>query len=91
MICTTVRKDSECFFMINSGCTYNGGSCSPINEKCEGCNKIIEYSSKKYCSAVPEPDSKWRNGICNLASHVKVEEVKVVQKLNPIKASKRGR
>ncbi len=91
MICTTVRKDSECFFMKKSGCTFNGGSCSPITEKCEGCNKIIEFSSKNYCSSVPGPDSKWRNGICNMASHVKVEEVKKVQKLNPIKASKRGR
>ncbi len=91
MICTTVRKDTECFFMKKSGCTFNGGSCSPIIEKCEGCNKIIEFSSKKYCSTVPAPESKWRNGICNLASHVKVEKVKKVQKLNPIKASKRGR
>ncbi|MCG8470926.1 MAG: PxxKW family cysteine-rich protein, partial [Desulfobacterales bacterium] len=46
--------------------------------------------SEKYCTSAPDPDARWKNGNCNLATHVKnvIEEKK--QKINPIKASKRG-
>ena len=90
MLCTTVRKDSECVFMKKDGCSFNGGSCSPIVEKCEGCSRTIEFNSEKYCSSFPEPTAKWKLGICNLASHVKIEVQTSSQKLNPLKASKRG-
>lgn len=36
-----------------------------------------------------DPELKWKNGNCNLATHV-VVEAKKKQKINPIKASKRG-
>lgn len=90
MICTTVRNGSDCPFMTKAGCSYEGGVCKPIVEKCEGCARIGEFSSEKYCTSAPDPDARWKNGNCNLATHVKnvIEEKK--QKINPIKASKRG-
>jgi hypothetical protein len=48
----------------------------------------VEYGD--YCQACPDPQAKWKNGPCNLATHVKTGSEKVV-KLNPLKASKRSR
>ncbi|MBF0242448.1 MAG: PxxKW family cysteine-rich protein [Desulfamplus sp.] len=89
MICTTVRNGDECVFMSNRGCKYNGGECKPIVEKCEGCQRVVENDNGKFCTAAPDPAMKWKNGICNLATHVKVVVEVKKQKLNPIKASKR--
>jgi len=33
---------------------------------------------------------KWKNGICNMATHVTITVKQEKAKLNPIKASKRG-
>ncbi|MBI9089161.1 MAG: PxxKW family cysteine-rich protein [Desulfobacterium sp.] len=89
MICTTIRKNDECVFMKAKGCTYNGGSCKPVTEACEGCQRLAEYETGKYCTAAPEPEIKWKNGNCNLATHVKTVVATKKQKVNPIKASKR--
>ncbi len=89
MLCTTVRPNTECPFMAKEGCSYEGGVCNPIIDKCEGCARVIEFSSEKYCVSNPGPELKWKNGNCNLATHV-VVEAKKKQKINPIKASKRG-
>ena len=88
MICQTVKKGEECFFMSSKGCEFNGGICSPIVEQCEGCAKIKEYLEKKYCSAYPNPAIKWKNSTCNFATHVK-RETKKEQTINALKASKR--
>ncbi len=90
MICTTVRKDNECPFMTKQGCSYEGGVCKPIVEKCEGCGRVSEFSSEKYCTSNPEPDIKWKVGNCNMATHIKLEVSETKKKINPIKASKRG-
>ncbi|MGC8718616.1 MAG: PxxKW family cysteine-rich protein [Thermodesulforhabdaceae bacterium] len=91
MICQTVRAGSECAFMTPNGCGYNGGTCHPIVEKCEGCQKIITLATGKYCSVFPNPSIKWRNTICNMATHVKIETSSQQQeKINPLKASKRS-
>jgi hypothetical protein len=42
-----------------------------------------------YCSACPEPALKWKWGNCNMATHV-VTAAENKQKINPLKASKRG-
>ncbi len=89
MKCTTVRDGSECPFMEKDGCSYEGGVCKPIVEKCEGCSRTTEFASEKYCVSLADPELKWKNGNCNLATHV-VVEAKKKQKINPIKASKRG-
>lgn len=90
MVCSTVRKDKECPFMTAKGCSYNGGICHEIVEKCKGCNRSTEYSSAWYCTSYPDPSLKWKNGNCNLATHVITAPVEVKAKLNPLKASKRG-
>ena len=91
MICTTIRNGKECAFMSASGCSYNGGFCHETTENCNGCNRASEFSAGWYCTACPEPSLKWKNGNCNLASHVTQETVTNKQKINPIKASKRAR
>lgn len=91
MICETVKAGMECAFMSKKGCGFNGGICSIVIEKCEGCNKVIEYTSAKYCKVYPDPKVKWAIGSCPTASHVKKGKEEVVQKVNPIKASKRSK
>jgi Family of unknown function (DUF6811) len=90
MLCTTIREGKECPFMTAQGCSYNGGLCYEIVEKCNGCNRAEEFSSKWYCTACPEPSIRWKNGVCNMASHVKAESAKKSAKVNPLKASKRA-
>ena len=90
MICTTVKEGTECLFMSAKGCTYSGGFCHEIIEKCKNCDRSTELSSKWYCTACPEPAVKWKNGVCNLASHVSTSTAKAKTKINPLKASKRG-
>ncbi|MBW2072533.1 MAG: PxxKW family cysteine-rich protein [Deltaproteobacteria bacterium] len=90
MQCQTIKQGSECFFMSKGGCTFNGGSCYPVVEACQGCNRTITTSAGVYCQSCPEPEAKWRNGSCNLATHTKRQSEKVV-KINPLKASKRSK
>jgi hypothetical protein len=91
MICTTIKEGVECPFMSASGCSYNGGICHQVVEQCQGCNRGTEYASGWYCSACPEPQTKWKNGNCNLASHVSSASAGSKTKINPLKASKRAR
>lgn len=90
MLCQTIKAGTECFFMGKQGCNYNGGNCHPVVESCQGCTKTVTLSQGVYCQSCPEPEIKWKNGSCNLATHVKTNTEKVV-KLNPLKASKRSR
>ena len=90
MICQTVKPGLECSFMSKKGCTYFGGSCHTIVEKCGDCGKIFEYESAKYCRVYPDPAGKWMNGKCPTATHIKIEIKENTQKTNPLKASKRA-
>ncbi|MEN6374466.1 MAG: PxxKW family cysteine-rich protein [Smithella sp.] len=90
MICQTVKSGSECAFMSKKGCGFFGGSCHAIVDKCNDCGKIFEYESAKYCKVYPDPASKWLNGRCPTATHVKLEVKETTQKINPLKASKRA-
>ena len=89
MICTTVREGDDCVFMTAKGCSYNGGNCAPVIDQCMGCQRTTEVATGVNCMAAPEPSLKWKNGNCNMATHVKLESNTKKQKLNPIKASKR--
>lgn len=91
MVCTTIKKGMECPFMSSKGCTYNGGFCHEIVENCESCSRSTELESGWYCTACPEPSLKWKNGNCNLASHVTASVSKTKTKINPLKASKRSK
>ena len=90
MICQTTKSGLECVFMTKKGCGFNGGTCHPIIDKCDGCGKIIERNPSKYCGIYPDPVGKWRMGKCPTATHIKVEIRETTQKINPLKASKRA-
>jgi len=90
MLCQTVKAELDCAFMNKKGCGFFGGSCNAIIEKCEDCNKVINYESSKYCVVYPDPASKWLNGKCPTATHIKLELNETTQKINPLKASKRS-
>jgi len=89
MVCQTVKFGVECVFMKKTGCSYNGGKCYPIVESCEGCTRVIEFETGKYCASFPNPTQKWQNGPCSMSSHVK-KAAAGEQKINPLKASKRN-
>lgn len=91
MVCTTVRPGFECMFMTKKGCQYNGGSCHPIVDQCEGCQRIVEYPTGRYCMSFLDPSIKWKNGPCNMATHIETNAKKGTNKINPLKASKRSR
>ena len=91
MLCTTVREGKECPFMTAKGCGYNGGVCHSVVESCQGCSRSTELTSGWYCTACPDPALKWQNGNCNLATHVTTAATGTKAKINPLKASKRGR
>ena len=76
--------------MAASGCSYNGGNCHQVVEGCNGCGRSVELTSGWYCTTCPEPSMKWKNGSCNLATHVTVATSVTGTKINPLKASKRG-
>ena len=78
-----VREMDACPHLINDNCIYKEG-CQPVIDKCEGCARV----DNGYCDAYPEPELKWKNGDCNLATNI-VREVKAKKKINPIKASRR--
>jgi hypothetical protein len=90
MICQTTKNGIECGFMTKKGCGFNGGSCLVIVEQCEGCAKLIECATGKYCRVYPDPGAKWRTGKCPTATHLKAEVKEAAQKINPLKASKRA-
>ena len=89
MVCTSVKEGFECLFMSKKGCRFNGGECYPIVEQCEGCQKVQEFPTGKYCLVFPDPVAKWRVGTCNMATHIVETSKKGNGKLNPLKASKR--
>jgi hypothetical protein len=90
MICTTIKEGVDCVFMSANGCTYNGARCHPIIDHCEGCTRVGEFPTGKYCTAAPDPAVKWVRGLCNIATHIKKEEKVEALKVNPLKASKRA-
>jgi len=90
MVCQTIKAGIECAFMTKKGCGFNGGSCYQITEKCEGCAKVIEHSTGKYCMIYPDPTGKWSVGGCPMATHIKKSMTENGQRINPLKASKRA-
>lgn len=76
--------------MTAKGCAYNGGICHEVVESCDGCGRRAQYNGGWYCTACPEPAVKWRNGNCNLATHI-AAAAENKAKINPLKASKRSK
>lgn len=69
---------------------YASGEFQPVVENCEGCDRIVEVESARYCRTYVEPAAKWKLGLCNFATHVKPEITIAKIKINPLKASKRA-
>ena len=74
----------------NTAAKFSDGSFLAVIDKCEGCGRIVEVDSSKYCDAFMNPAAKWRLGFCNLATHAKPEVTIVKTRINPLKASKRS-
>ncbi len=70
--------------------SYSERSFKPVVEKCEGCERIVEESGSQYCKSYLQPESKWRLGICNFATHAKPEINVITVRINPLKAAKRA-
>lgn len=90
MICSVIKLGQECAFMTNKGCSYNGGKCYPVVERCKGCGRVGVFPAGEFCLACPDPSLKWTSRDCNLATHiVKEKSGEPLKMLNPLKASKR--
>ena len=90
MQCQTIKKDKECYFWTTTGCNQELGQCSNLVEKCEGCSRIEEMPTGQYCTVYAQPAEQWALGLCNMATHIKLESDETQKMLNPLKASKRG-
>lgn len=73
MQCVTVKEGVPCAFMSKAGCSFIGGACKPIVEKCQGCDRAKPYTDGVYCLSFPDPEVKWRTGICAMATHIKLD------------------
>ena len=74
----------------NAAVNYNDGRFKVVIEKCEGCERIVEQEGNKFCSTYLSPEAKWKIGICNFATHAKVEIAVSKVRINPLKAAKRA-
>jgi hypothetical protein len=90
MKCETVLPGTECTFWTKNGCIFEGNSCQPVVEACEGCAHIVQSEVGLVCAIYPAPARKWAAGLCNFATHKKVEIENVEAKINPLKASKKA-
>ena len=82
--CTTTKEGFPCIFMKKAGCSFMGGTCYPVIDKCQGCTNVQDNG---YCSTYAFPRLKWIN-TCPMATHIKKEEVKEKKILDPRKAAK---
>ena len=74
----------------DAGVKVNGVIVKPIIDKCEGCERARAFEGENFCTNFPVPASKWRMGSqCNMATHIQ-KQAAAVQKVNPLKASKRA-
>ncbi len=69
---------------------YSSGRFQTIIDKCEGCGRVVEAGADRFCRTYAFPVAKWRQGLCNFATHAKPEIVAAAAKVNPLKASKRA-
>ena len=69
---------------------FTSGLFQAIIDKCEGCGRVVEAGSDKFCRTYVAPAAKWRLGFCNFATHAKPDIVAAAVKVNPLKASKRA-
>lgn len=89
-ICQIVRKGIRCQFAKRDGkCDYTGGRCYPVVINCAECKNVETYNNEIYCKIYMSPDAKWYSDGCPMNTNKK-NVVKEIQKINPLKASKRA-
>lgn len=90
--CSIVKPEHACSFATAGGCGFGAPeeTCQPVIDKCDGCESTQEWPTGRYCTRFAAPASKWIDGLCNMATHVKLEKKAEDRKINPLKASKRG-
>ncbi|MBU1004155.1 MAG: PxxKW family cysteine-rich protein [Proteobacteria bacterium] len=86
---TTILDDAV---MTDAGLTLNGVVLQQIIDKCEGCERVVNHETgSNYCTSYSQPASKWIQGVCNFATHIRAEKDAGGKiKINPLKASKRA-
>jgi hypothetical protein len=93
-VCQTIRSGKHCMFWENTkhfkGCTFMGGKCYPVIDRCKGCLSVEDVSSGSYCMKYASPEASWVNGVCNLATHLEKAVVEKAKFVDPLKASKRA-
>ncbi|GFH62253.1 MAG: conserved hypothetical protein [Candidatus Desulfovibrio kirbyi] len=72
-----------------NGVVLNGFLLSPVVEQCSGCDRVRRFEEQDFCSSYPDPTTKWADGHCNFATHIKAASA-TAAKINPLKASKRA-
>ncbi|XPV77776.1 MAG: PxxKW family cysteine-rich protein [Desulfovibrio sp.] len=73
------------------GLLYKGTIMQPVAEKCDGCDRKVEFEGNTYCPSYAQPERKWNHGVCNFATHVRASVDKEGNvSVNPLKASKRA-
>ncbi len=70
--------------------SYSERNFKSVIDKCIGCGRIVEEAGAQFCKTYMQPESKWRIGICNFATHAKPEINVVTIRVNPLKAAKRA-
>ena len=70
--------------------SFSERNFKPVVESCEGCDRIVEEAGSQFCRSYLQPESKWRLGICNFATHAKPEIKIATVRINPLKAAKRA-
>jgi len=91
MRCTSVKPGVECAFMTTKDVLTKAGFAN------RSWNNAVDAAARDssfwlVLHRLPEPSTKWRNGICNLATHASASAAspEAKQKINPLKASKRS-
>jgi hypothetical protein len=90
MVCEVIKIGRDCAFMTRKGCSFNGGKCYPVVDRCQGCERVAVFPAGQYCIACPDPAAKWSARGCNLSTNITKEKApEVVKSVDPLKASKR--
>ncbi len=61
-----------------------------IVDDCQGCGHVRSHDGGHFCRSYARPGAKWALGMCNFATHQRIEKAEDARKVNPLKASKRG-
>jgi hypothetical protein len=90
MQCETIKPGKECSFWGKLGCKNEDGRCHTVAEKCGECSRQEDVEAGKFCTVYAKPEDQWALGVCNMATHIKLESEETQKMLNPLKAAKRA-